>query len=225
MSGGQPQSIDLRNAFSNCRDQGERETCAAFAVTAAHELSTARVEALSEEHALWESRESEDPGEDVRSVSSVLAGLESAGHAIASDWAYGRPNHSAGIPPSAAAGVAVRRRAGLGSWTTDTNLSIFAVAAALTAGFGVVLTLGVIPEAWHRAAADGWLDWEPAADEDPVGHAVAAVGVVPGSDVRDGSVIFRNSAGPLWGDAGYGYVSERYLQNYCWVGHLLGPQT
>ena len=48
------------------------------------------------------------------------------------------------------------------------------------------------------------------------GHSVAIVGyrrmnAMPGG----GYVIFRNSAGPDWGDHGYGYMPFAYLKAYC----------
>jgi len=48
------------------------------------------------------------------------------------------------------------------------------------------------------------------------GHSVAIVGyrrmnAMPGG----GYVIFRNSAGPDWGDHGYGYMPFSYLKAYC----------
>ena len=50
------------------------------------------------------------------------------------------------------------------------------------------------------------------------GHVV----LLTGYDASAGEFIFRNSWGPSWGDAGYGRISEKYLQENCEACNYLG---
>ncbi len=216
-------ALDLRSALPRCRQQGHRETCASFATTAAHEL-TRSGHWFSEEHAHWASQELAPRATEARPVSEVLAGITDLGHAAAEDWQYGSPLYTDGIPEEATSPAAISRRRTLEGWRDVGALELPEIAALLHTGVGVVLSLGVVPSAWVSAAKDGWVN-TVVASVAPIGHAVAAVGVLLPAGVDPAAIIFRNSAGSKWGDRGYGYLTGDYLKAHCWTGHIVGKAT
>lgn len=73
-----------------------------------------------------------------------------------------------------------------------------------------VVVLTMLSRAFYQRNPQGIVD--PAADELPEPerrHAVIAVG--HGTVDRQRAILVRNSWGPSWGDAGYGWLTERFL--------------
>ena len=216
-------ALDLRASLPPCRQQGQRETCASFAATAAHEMARSG-HSFSEEHAHWASQELAPRTTEARPVSEVLVGIAGLGHAAAEDWQYGSPRYTNGIPDEATTAAAISRRRTPEGWREVGALELAEVADLLHTGASVVLSLGVVPGAWVSAAKDGWVS-TGAASVAPVGHAVAAVGVRVPVGIGPAAIIFRNSAGPKWGDRGYGYLTAEYLQAHCWTAHVVEKIT
>jgi C1A family cysteine protease len=216
-------ALDLRSSLPPCRHQGQRETCASFAATAAHEMARSG-RWFSEEHAHWASQQLTPRTTEARPVSEVLAGIADIGHAAAEDWQYGSPPYTDGIPDGATTPAAISRRRIPEGWHEVGALELPAVADLLQSGTSVVLSLGVVPGEWLSAAKDGWVSGG-AASEAPVGHAVAAVGVHVPVGTGPAAIIFRNSAGPKWGDGGYGYLTAEYLKAHCWTVHIVEKTT
>jgi C1A family cysteine protease len=52
-------------------------------------------------------------------------------------------------------------------------------------------------------------------------HAVLAVGIATGISETGDTVIIKNSWGENWGVAGYGFVSNRYLDGYTVRAHMM----
>ncbi len=174
---------------------------------------------LSEESAIWSAKKIDPwPGIDATSVNAALTGIGTDGQAHSAEWPYGRPRWTNG-PPDAAADPDRRRRPG--PWR-QIGTTVADIEAALSAG-AVILSVAVQPTIWRDAADDGLVDHDdvaPTADA----HAVLGVGIArddpDGRDARDW-VVFKNSWGDHWGDAGYGYLSADYLDRHLLAAHAL----
>jgi len=199
----------LRDQQTAVRDQGDRPTCAVFAVTAGHEAKRGDVCDLSEESALWSANRISGGRPPHATVAHTLEGITVDGQAFEKDWPYGNPAHPASPPADAARKT---NRALPGPSRRLSDLRPPTVEHALRAGDAVILTLAFVRLAWLRGQADGFVDAGPG---EPIatGHAVLATGV--GAWHTGATVIeFKNSWGRDWGDAGYGYLSEGYLTRY-----------
>lgn len=204
---------DRRNEQSPIFDQGPRGTCAACAVTSAHEWVRQK-EALSVEDAFHQGKRL-DPwhGQECTSVQHVLSGIRDFGHAIEAAWPYGAPPFP-GSPPTASLDPANRRT--LTRRWSETPKSGFDELISVVEQHCVVLTFGFVPSCWERA--DGLVDAQgniPAVD----GHAVLAVGSATRYHLK--AIIIKNSWGEDWGDHGYGYVTAGYVDQYLLGVHVL----
>lgn len=145
-------------------------------------------------------------GVEATSIHRALSGLAVHRHAREEAWPYGTPPWPASRPVTAADPAQQRD---LPLWRELIPPDYSAVAGALDAELAVLLSLRVVYEAWHREG--GQID----ADSSEVwreGHAVLAVGVVDGDPTEP--IIIKNSWGLNWGDAGYGFLTKRYFENF-----------
>lgn len=145
----------------------------------------------------------------------ALAGLSWLGHASERAWRYGCPPWPADRPKDA---LDAANRRQLPSWRTIPMLDLPTIAAELGGGAAVLLTLRVVRSVWLRG--DGAIDTEPGRRA-PGRHAVVVVGIAEDSDTSSMRLIIKNSWGRSWGEAGYGLVSQRYLEAYGVVAHAL----
>jgi C1A family cysteine protease len=199
-------AVDHRHAQSAVRDQAERRACVGFAVSAAHEWVNPRDDLASPEDALWAAhQEGGPPDREDTSIKLALVGLSDHGHADEAAWPFGNPAWPASRPASA---QDAERQRTLRAWRQIKNPEFDSLAGELTSGHAVLLSLHVVLDAWRDTS--GLVDIVPGA---PVigGHAVLAVGV---DEAEDGRIIFKNSWGTTWGDAGYGYLTNRYLAQH-----------
>lgn len=164
---------------------------------------------------MWAAHQfAEVPGREETTVSWALEGLDRHAHSTEMAWPYGTPHWSTGRP-SAALDAGNRRI--LGGWR-DLGLPSFdAIADELDSGRPVILTLRVVPHAWHHAG--DVIDANPNL-KTPGNHAVLAVGVL---DMPD-RLIVKNSWGTSWGAKGYGYLTRRYHNHYALRAHSLEAQ-
>jgi hypothetical protein len=194
-------------------DQGPRGTCAACAVTSAHEWLRAK-ESLSVEDAFHQGKRLDRwLNEEYTSVHHVLSGIEGAGHALAAAWPYGDPAYPA--PAPVASLNHANRRALLSVWHAQ-RFATLRDMISVVERHCVILTLGFVPSAWDND--DGVIQVEDEfAPQDA--HAVLAVG----SDVRNGQsvIVIKNSWGDAWGDSGYGYVTAAYADRYLLAAHVI----
>lgn len=203
---------DHRSTQTPVRDQGDRPTCVAFAVSGAHEWHAGDATVRSTEDAMWAAHQiGEVQGREATTVSWALEGLERHQHTCEASWPYGTPRWSSGRP--SAARDAANRRA-LPPWSDLGAATFDMVTAEMQAARPVVLTLAVVTAAWYHTAS--LIDAEPGM-KTPGNHAVLAVGAL----VEPDRLIIKNSWGPAWGEHGYGYVTRRYYDHYALRAHLL----
>lgn len=196
---------DLRPWLPPVRDQGQRGTCVAFAVTAAHELDRADggavVEDLSEEALFWGCKVSDGNWSSGTRFASAAIALSANGQPVEATWPY-EPSRPAGrsyAPPTPPDD----------SWFTGDLTAhaagLDAIRAELDGGQPVVLGL-IVVDAFFFPDEAGRID-APAASSPARGrHAVLAVGY------DTGAVLVRNSWSPDWGLDGYGWLSNAYVE-------------
>ena len=200
-------AVDHRHGQSPVRNQGPRDACVGFAVSAAHEWMAPGSRARSPEDALWAAHQIGGRA-DVESttIEFALRGLALHRHAEELAWPYGNPPWPAPRPAAAS-----RQEAQLTppQWREIGNPSFEAIDAELISGAAVLLSVRVVRSAWTTGAA---LVDAPPGRVARAGHAVLAVGTVRNA-VSD-RIIFKNSWGPDWGDEGYGLLTRQYLDAY-----------
>lgn len=208
-----PKRVDLRPQMALIRDQGQRGTCVAFAVTAGHEVShgpASNPDDLSEEAVYWGCKTTDGNWDGGTTFTSAQTAIKRWGQPLEACWPY---NHDQ------ADGVEVKLPAGM-----DTNdwfrsgLRRVGVAVAdlrtfLAAGTPVVLGLRVF-DTLFRPGRDGRVQDPPARAPQRGLHAVLAVGHEPGS------ILIRNSWGAGWALGGYGWITEVYVSKFvidAWI--------
>ncbi|MFL6101374.1 MAG: C1 family peptidase [Actinomycetales bacterium] len=214
-------AVDHRALQSPVRDQDARRTCTAFATSAAHEWVCGGA-VRSVEDVLWSGHtELATPRTDeALHVREALTGVEAHRQASEATWPYGAPTWPAGRPAPASLPAAL---CAVGQWR-ELRSHLFAdVAAELDAGLAVVLTLAIVETSWAAAAPDGVIDAPPTARVVDY-HAVLAVGHLEADDHPHApwpNLIVKNSWSDTWGDQGYGYVSERYVDAFATAAHVV----
>jgi hypothetical protein len=202
--------IDLRSILGPIRDQGDRPTCLAHAVTAAHEHSRGDERALSPEFLHYFAS---GGGKEVScGVDAVRAALSNQGQPIESDCPYHLIAPSAGwAPPSK---LKVYRRHSEEASTTHT-----AVVSVLKSGRPAVLGVELCSSFFEPK-----LPWVISATGATHGlHAVLGVGV---GLFRTGRVILiRNSWGVDWGYAGHAWLDETFLDRHLRAALVLTEEV
>lgn len=207
--------IDLEAEQTVVRQQGDRPTCVAFAVSAGHEWMGPSEDLRSPEDALWAAHRlmpSQTRGEET-SVRYALQGLREHAHATEAAWPYGSPTWADGRPEAA---LARTNRAELPEWSRLWNVTIPTIRSELRNERAVVLTVAVVREAWLKGA--GVVD-APAGRKTPGNHAVLVVGASESSEPQ--MLKIKNSWGNRWGREGYGLISERYVDAYAICAHAI----
>ncbi len=201
--------VDHRPQQSAVRNQGNRPTCVGFAVSAAHEWMARDGIMRSPEDVIWAGHQQGGPAAaQETSVRLALGGLQAHRHAREEAWPYGNPSWPAPRPPAAT--LADNQRS-LPVWRQLSAVTLSTVQDELVQGNAVILTLRVVYSAWRQPG--GVIDADPGR-KTPGNHAVVAVGVRTSADGATQRIIVKNSWGENWGDAGYGFVSRRYLETY-----------
>ncbi len=216
-----PDKIDLRASLPVVLDQGERGTCLAFAVTAAHErvrnLESGAIEDLSEELLYWSCKqidEDRDPGTSFSSASRVLMNL---GQPREDVWPYDGLRDDANIfynPPEGALDAAPYYNASI----ARISPTIQNIQSWLARGFAVALALSLSRGFFEPMR--GVISMPVSEEELMDGHAVLVVGYENGAVAGEGFLILRNSWGLDWADGGYGYLPYAYIEHYggdAWV--------
>jgi C1A family cysteine protease len=203
----------MRSLLPPVRDQGQRGTCVAFAVTAAHEVQRAAGKAvsenLSEEALFWGCKIVDGNWKSGTSFHSAAAAIGATGQPLEAIWPYD-PGRAAGIrydPPSEP--TAYWHKSGLGQASRD----LASVRAEIDAGHPIVLGLTVF-DTLFIPTPTGRID-APAGGAPARGrHAVLAVGH------NADALLIRNSWGTTWALGGYGWLSNDYAERHIrevWV--------
>lgn len=203
---------DLRPLLSAVRDQGQRGTCLAFAVTAAHEVARAAgaavAEDLSEEALYWGCKVVDGHWRSGSRFTSAATALAATGQPLEAVWPY-NPARLAGTayaPPNPP--------------TTDwyqwglATMPIDAANIRTEIEGGRPVLLGVTVFDTFFRPVGGRIEAPATTDPARGGHAVLAVG----HDA--GALLIRNSWGATWALAGYAWLSDKYTARHvreAWV--------
>lgn len=197
--------VNLRPRLPPVGDQGRRNTCVAFAVTAAHEDIRSQRDDLSEEGLYWGCKRLDGISAPGTTFAAAGQALSRWGQPLQELWPYDRTLTDSDPLPSPPAGHPASS-----SWYTArlqrTDCTGETVKAHLDAGTAVILGIRITRD--FHISRDGRIPM-PSSARRLVGlHAILAAGY------REDEVIFRNSWGERWGDRGYGYLPIGYLDQY-----------
>lgn len=227
--GSSPATVDLRALLPPIRDQGQRGTCIAFAVTAAHETAriglSGGIEDLAEEILYWGCKQLDRNQSSGTVFTSAAGALQRWGQPLEELWPYdGYRDDSVPYyrPPAGALDLSNCRRASLRRVKNGAHEIKRFLTANQVVVLGIMISHGFLQPVKGRipmpAPQAGFLG----------GHAVVAVGYQDATVPNKGSLIIRNSWGNDWGDNGYGYLPYAYIQDVrseAWVVDSLRPDT
>jgi hypothetical protein len=218
-------NIDLRPLFPPVRDQGLRGTCAAFAVTAAHEAArrepTGISKKLSEEALYWNCKQVDGDTESGTSFRSASDVLQNIGQPPATSWPYdGFRDETDGtyVPPPEALDPQLCVKAAM----VEVPATVNQIRECLSQG--EVVVLGIPMFGTFITAPGGRVPMPIAGDANMGGHAVLVVGCEEDS-VSGQQFIFRNSWGDTWGVAGYGLLPYAYVSEYTGEAWIVTPYS
>lgn len=194
------------------RNQGQRGTCVAFAVTAGHEVSRgpAIPDDLSEEALYWGCKTTDGNWHGGTKFTSAHTAIERWGQPLETRWPYNDAQVD-GVEIKLPVGMKMSdwHRSGL----RRVGTAIADLQALLAAGTPVVLGLTVF-DTLFRPGRDGRVQDPPPRAPQRGLHAVLAVGREPGS------ILIRNSWGPGWALGGYGWITDTYVNKFvveAWI--------
>lgn len=221
-----PGKVDLEPEYRRLglapRDQGERNTCSLFAITAAAELEYHRNNQnapliLSEEFLVWAANEATGLTGDQAMFTEAVHGLNALGICQASLAQY---QQSDATSPSERAVDDARQLIErwkvnwIKRWSLDRVLSereFLEIKTALANGHPVAVGLR-----WPKQPpTEALLEVSPPGEVFD-GHSIAFTGYEDDVTKPGGGVfLFRNSFGSAWGRNGYGVISYAYARTYA----------
>ncbi len=222
-----PAKVNLGPEFQKLhlspRAEGRRDTCSLFALTAVANFEYAKNappphKRLSEEFLIWAANEATGREGDQAMFYEAVHGLNALGICTEDLMPYANVS-DAGRKPSAAALADAKQRSErwkihwIKRWDVKHPLSdkqLHAIKETLANGHPVACGLR-----WPKSAR-GWEIREvPPPDNVFDGHSIVFTGYQEDAKWNGGGVFFfRNSAGPRWGDKGYGILSYAYARAY-----------
>jgi len=202
-------AVDLRDRQSPIKDQGRRGTCVACAATAGHEMLRAEGIDLCVEFLHWAAKQRDGLSATAEGTTLPAAAesLTQVGQPPEATWPYDERrnqwSHDYQPPPDACAAAPTRRL------TASAPLPVTPTALRDALNQGQAVLLGIrLHRTWHEVGANGKIAMPVAGDRDFGGHAVLVVGH------QDDALIVRNSWGAEWGEGGYGYLPNTYVDAY-----------
>jgi hypothetical protein len=206
--------IDLESEQSPVRNQGDRGTCTGFAVSGGHDWMGSTEEVRSAEDVIWAARQERPGASDGVSVQAALTGLAANEHASELAWPYGTPHWSEGRPGAASKAA---NRVALPPWRRLDAPSFDAIRDELAQKRAVVLTVGMVYEAWQLS--QDVIDAKPG-EKVPGRHAILVVGASEKGEQMEVLKV-KNSWGRGWGSGGYALLSRDYLEAYGVCAHSI----
>lgn len=196
---------DLRASFGAARNQGARPTCLAFAASDAHAALREGWVPLSCEYAFFQAQRHAGRMPNTGALlPSMLEALREDGQPEETGWPYlsATPDSASWAPPREI-GKLFGRNGAIVTHPIDHVIQELDQARP-------VIVLMMLSRAFYQRNLQGIVDPAPGEQPEPDRrHAVVAVGHGKVEDQR--AVLVRNSWGPNWGDAGYGWLTERFL--------------
>lgn len=199
-------SVDLRPQFGPARNQESRPTCLAFAASDSHAGSRDGWLPLSCEYVFFKAQQRAGrPPNTGALLSSMLEALHQDGQPEERGWPYlpATPTDMASWAPPAKVGPLFGRAGAKFAPTFDQIIH------ELDQSRPIIILLK-LSRAFYNPTSRAIV--HPAPDEVPEParrHAVVAVG--HGTVDGQRALLVRNSWGLTWGDAGYGWLTEAYL--------------
>lgn len=202
--------VDLRSVLLPVRDQGNRPTCMAQSVTAAHEYSLGGSIPLSAEYLHYFSTGGRiDRG---CSMPDSMRTLKNDGQPVETECPYFRLAPPVGWKPTPAKTVYKREPSTIATGIEE-------VSDALRASQTPVLGLQ-LPRSFYDPVSP-WII--PAGGRPVTRHAVVAVGL--GEFDNWPAILIRNSWGESWGDHGYAFLPADFLKKHLLEAFILGEEA
>jgi hypothetical protein len=195
---------DLRSRFGSARDQDQRPTCLAFATSDAHAALRSPWAPLSAEYAFYHAQRRAARTPHVgATLPAMLDAVREDGQPVEAGWPY-----LVTVPtdwkPAANVGPIYRRHG------QDADGTVAEIVRRLDGG-RPVLVLMMLSSAFYFVEPSGVIDQKPGDQPNPHRrHAVVAVG--HGLLANQKVVLIRNSWGEAWGERGYAWLTEGYLE-------------
>ena len=220
-------SVNHIRQMNPIRNQHERGTCTAFAVTAANEyafrVDTGRPVDLSEQYLYYETKAYENDSVCGAWVENAMEMVAQVGQCRETTWSY-NPNlpcvQQYGEPAGADALAASFRNTYIRINPND----VYALKVALANGRVVPFSIPVF-DSWYESddtKLTGRITLPKQEEVSSSGHAMTLVGYQDDRDQPGGGIfILRNSWGLNWGwdcpyGAGYGTIPYQYIRDYNW---------
>ena len=196
--------VDLRALMAPVRDQGQRGTCLAFAVTAAHEVERSggsTPDDLSEEALYWGCKRADGNWTSGTAFASASTALDRWGQPLEVEWPYNpkQADDVACSPPKRPGGTGWFR-----SGLRRISVALADVRTVLDGGIPVLLGLTVF-DTFYRPDADGHIADPPSGSSARGRHAVVVVGH------QTDELLIRNSWGNTWALGGYAWIGDGYI--------------
>lgn len=224
-----PGSLNHVKSLNSIRDQGDRGSCTAFAVTAANEFSffkkTNKYYDFSEQYLFHETKKIENDLECGSWITSAMQTVSYKGQCMESEWSYNplfpcvQPY---GKPSNADSGASHFKNTFLILYRNNLQR----IKEVITSGRIIPFSIPVF-DSWYQnseTVRSGRINMPSENENETGGHAMVIVGyndVLSEEYPGGGYFIIRNSWGTMWGEqnyygAGYGTIPYQYILDYAW---------